>query len=356
MTAISLAAPALLFSFSHVSAEEDEHERPRNTWTPPETSAEAPEDVTDTEATDESALTEDTSAAEEAVADSPAARPVDSIIGSRVESPDGERLGRIDDLVIDLESGQLIYALVSTGRIFGVNFRPIPPEALTIRELRRGIALTLEVPETGWDDAPSISRREDVSRLGAEEYAQEIYSVYGYDWGMRQETALELENATSPENGEADTAAAPGETPENEETDALARPGRLHLATDLTGNSVASRELESIGRLDNFLVDFEKAQLFFALIEPSLEYWEQTDDVYAVAPHALVIEGDQIFLNVSPGDLEEARILTPANIRVQAEEQMAISSSDAKESPEVFLYEARDGRNIFGARPARNDE
>lgn len=46
-----------------------------------------------------------------------------AIIGGRVVTPAGEDLGRIEDLVLDVESGDVEYAVLSVGGILGLGER-----------------------------------------------------------------------------------------------------------------------------------------------------------------------------------------------------------------------------------------
>jgi sporulation protein YlmC with PRC-barrel domain len=43
-----------------------------------------------------------------------------SIIGDRVENPEGEELGKIEDLMINLNSGEIEYAVVEFGSFLGI--------------------------------------------------------------------------------------------------------------------------------------------------------------------------------------------------------------------------------------------
>src|SRR6266404_1515000 len=43
----------------------------------------------------------------------------DKLIGKQVRSSDDEKLGKIENLVIDLESGRILYVVVGSGGILG---------------------------------------------------------------------------------------------------------------------------------------------------------------------------------------------------------------------------------------------
>ena len=57
---------------------------------------------------------------------------VEKIIGSQVINAKGEELGKIESLVIDIDSGRILYAVLGSGGLlgFGDKLFPIPWEAL----------------------------------------------------------------------------------------------------------------------------------------------------------------------------------------------------------------------------------
>src|SRR5437773_8277766 len=69
------------------------------------------------------------------------------IIGMSVENQDGERLGRIKDFVADTQSGQVRYAIVSTGGILlgvGSHLKVLPARALSMATAKKDtVALEL---------------------------------------------------------------------------------------------------------------------------------------------------------------------------------------------------------------------
>lgn len=50
----------------------------------------------------------------------PVLMPADFLIGERVVDPQGEDLGRIEELMVDAAAGQVRYAIVSFGGVFGL--------------------------------------------------------------------------------------------------------------------------------------------------------------------------------------------------------------------------------------------
>lgn len=60
-----------------------------------------------------------------------------SIIGDRVENPQGDNLGKIDDLMINLQTGVIEYVVVESGTFLGMGGKLF---AIPFRELRLNAA------------------------------------------------------------------------------------------------------------------------------------------------------------------------------------------------------------------------
>jgi sporulation protein YlmC with PRC-barrel domain len=82
------------------------------------------------------------------------ALPVSAITSDEVETQDGEKLGMIKDLVIDLEQGRIAYAVLSFGGIFGIGSKlfAVPWQAFRVR----GHTLVLDVKKELLKKAPGL--------------------------------------------------------------------------------------------------------------------------------------------------------------------------------------------------------
>ena len=49
-----------------------------------------------------------------------------NVIGDKVKTPDHKKLGEIEELVVDIESGKTIYAVLSFGGHFGFGDNSLP--------------------------------------------------------------------------------------------------------------------------------------------------------------------------------------------------------------------------------------
>lgn len=103
-----------------------------------------------------------------------------TIIGDDVVNAEGENLGEVKELMVDLDAGQIAYAVLSFGGFLGLGEKlfAIPWGALSLDPERTVFVLNLdrEVLEEG----PGFDK-DDWPQTGDREYMIEIYEYYGYD-------------------------------------------------------------------------------------------------------------------------------------------------------------------------------
>ncbi|MDO9104850.1 MAG: PRC-barrel domain-containing protein [Methylovulum sp.] len=81
------------------------------------------------------------------------------IIGTKVKSPDDESLGDIKELVIDPESGQVVYAVVSFGGLFGVGDKLFALPWSALHWVRDKEYYLLNVDKTTLKKAPGFDKK-----------------------------------------------------------------------------------------------------------------------------------------------------------------------------------------------------
>jgi sporulation protein YlmC with PRC-barrel domain len=80
-----------------------------------------------------------------------------SLTGNRVRNPGGEDLGKIEELMIDLPSGRLAYAVISFGGFLGIGDKlfAVPWQALTWNET--GQEFIMHVDRRELEQAPGFN-------------------------------------------------------------------------------------------------------------------------------------------------------------------------------------------------------
>lgn len=104
----------------------------------------------------------------------------DSLTGTNVVNPNGESLGSIEALMIDLESGRIAYAVLDFGGFLGINNKlfAMPWKGFIINKAREEIIL--DVPREQLENAEGFDKDDwpDMSDL---DFASRIYTYYGHE-------------------------------------------------------------------------------------------------------------------------------------------------------------------------------
>jgi sporulation protein YlmC with PRC-barrel domain len=102
-----------------------------------------------------------------------------AIIGDTVVNRAGEKLGKIEELMLDLEKGRVAYAVLSFGGILGLGEKmfAIPFEALKLDASREHF--TLEVDKNKMQSAPGFDKN-NPPMASDRTWGAEVYKFYGY--------------------------------------------------------------------------------------------------------------------------------------------------------------------------------
>jgi sporulation protein YlmC with PRC-barrel domain len=105
--------------------------------------------------------------------------PAKSLIGDKVINPDQEKLGEIRDLMIDLRTGCVAYAVLSFGGIMGLGSKlfAVPMAALTLDEDKE--CFVMNVFKEKLRQAPGFDEDNwpDMADL---EWSRAVHKFYGY--------------------------------------------------------------------------------------------------------------------------------------------------------------------------------
>jgi sporulation protein YlmC with PRC-barrel domain len=104
----------------------------------------------------------------------------DKVEGTAVYNREGEKLGSIHNLMVDKQSGQVEYAVLSFGGLLGLgtDYYPIPWQSLTYDTAQNGYLVDIDKdmlksgPHYGDSDQPAYDR----------EYGKSVYGHYGLNY------------------------------------------------------------------------------------------------------------------------------------------------------------------------------
>jgi sporulation protein YlmC with PRC-barrel domain len=102
-----------------------------------------------------------------------------AVIGDKVVNRTGESLGKIEELMLDLEKGRVAYAVLSFGGVMGLGEKlfAIPFEALKLDATREHF--TLDVDKDKMRNAPGFDKK-NPPQASDRTWGAEVYKFYGY--------------------------------------------------------------------------------------------------------------------------------------------------------------------------------
>jgi sporulation protein YlmC with PRC-barrel domain len=102
------------------------------------------------------------------------------IIGDKVVNRSGENLGKIEELMLDLEKGRVAYAVLSFGGFLGLGDKhfALPFEALKLDANQE--CFILDIDKEKLKNAPGFDKS-NPPKAADRTWGAEIYKFYGYD-------------------------------------------------------------------------------------------------------------------------------------------------------------------------------
>lgn len=214
--------------------------------------------------------------------------------GMKVQNVDGEKIGTISDLVIEVRSGVPQYVIVRSGR-FGVGHRRsviVPISAIALRTVKAGIA-AVDLSKRKWRYAPEFSRK-DLEWIDQPEKARQIAQFYGMaEKGPLVTTDAGAQKGTLSSTGRADQTSHPNQH------------DNYQLASELIGNEVIAQQERKIGTISNFLVDGAGMKPTFAIVSV---YWQSANGASFAVPVKMLrpMPGSKFVINANRQDFERA--------------------------------------------------
>ena len=117
-------------------------------------------------------------------ASNPAAGPrmnaflVDKIIGSKVLNLKGDTLGKIADLVVDVDTGRILYAILDFGGFLGIDEKRFPVPWASLAALPAEGIFFLNQSKAQLENAPAFDRK-NLPNLGDMQWGEGILKHYG---------------------------------------------------------------------------------------------------------------------------------------------------------------------------------
>ena len=102
-----------------------------------------------------------------------------AILGDKILNRAGENLGKIEELMLDLEKGRVAYAILSFGGVMGMGEKMyvVPFEALKLDGSREHF--TLDVDKDKLRNAPGFDKN-NLPHASDRTWGAEVFKFYGY--------------------------------------------------------------------------------------------------------------------------------------------------------------------------------
>ena len=102
-----------------------------------------------------------------------------AVLGDSVVNRAGEKFGKIEELMLDLEKGRVAYAVLSFGGFMGMGEKlfAVPFEALKLDASREHF--TLDVDKDKLKNAPGFEK-DHLPQVSDRTWGAEVYKFYGY--------------------------------------------------------------------------------------------------------------------------------------------------------------------------------
>ena len=184
------------------------------------------------------------------------------LIGKTVYSSDNQKLGKIDNFIVDLESGHILYTVVGTG-VLGVGGHDyaVAPGAFTDI---RGDTIHVNIDKQKFNGAPEFTKDIDKpEQMGQGSFVNQVYQYFGQTAWWKGGQA-------------ADTGTF----------------NNVHKAKDVIGMKVKNVGNEDLGKIDNLMLDLPAGRVVFAILNPDSSL-NLGNNFYALPPNALTLSSDQ---------------------------------------------------------------
>jgi hyperosmotically inducible periplasmic protein len=212
------------------------------------------------------------------------AKKASDLIGMEVKNNQNEKLGKVNDLAVDVESGRIVYVILSTGGFIGIGdtLHAVPPGALHHDVASK--TLHLDADKAKLTAAPKFEMAKWAECCNSNQVA-EVYSQYGQQpycsSAYKANTSRKVATRNSDGTWGKDRAVN-----ENEANKSWARLSDVQKASKVMGTPVRNLQDEKLGKVENLMVDLSAGRIL-AVVISSGGFIGIGDELSAVPPAAL---------------------------------------------------------------------
>jgi sporulation protein YlmC with PRC-barrel domain len=183
----------------------------------------------------------------------------DHVYGNEVVSSDNQKLGRLNNLMVDLESGRILYAVIgeTSGRV------AVAPQIFNSTQAANK-EIRVKVPKSKVDTAPKFNAEVDTpSEWNKASLADRIYEHFGQSTWWQ------------------------GSGPADQGTF-----HNVHKASTLIGRKVVDVGNQPLGKVENIVVNLPAGRVGYVILAPDARF-KLGNNLYAIPPQAFTLSSDQ---------------------------------------------------------------
>ncbi len=205
------------------------------------------------------------------------------LLGTEVKNYQGEKLGKLSDLAVDVEAGRIVNAIVSVGGFLGVGdtLVAVPPAALHWDAANK--VIHLDADQAKLKAAPKF----ELSKWAELSESNRVFEGYRYFGHEPYFSSQRWTNGAGRVVGTRDRDALDARGIQPREVSSWnTRLGHLERASKLVGMPVNNLKDEKLGKVDALMIDLQPGRLV-AVILSSGGFLGLGDELSAVPPSAL---------------------------------------------------------------------
>jgi len=212
------------------------------------------------------------------------AKKASDLIGMEVKNNQNEKLGKVNDLAVDVESGRIVYVILSTGGFVGIGetLHAVPPGALHHDVANK--VLHLDADKEKLNAVPKFEMAKWAECCNSNQVA-EVYSQYGQQPYCSSGHKKDGANTVSARNADR-TWGKDRIVGETEASKSWARLSYVQKASKVIGTPVKNLQDEKLGKVENLMVDLSGGRIV-AVVISSGGFIGIGDELSAVPPAAL---------------------------------------------------------------------
>ena len=187
------------------------------------------------------------------------------LIGKEVLSSDNQKVGKLENFVIDLDSGKILYAVIGSGGVLGAGEKKfaVAPHAFNEPENDN---ITLKVDKGRLQGAPQFTS--EISKdqeMGKASFVNQVHQYFAQN--IAEHASSTISSSTTEYKS-------------------------VFKADDLIGMKVKNSSDSDLGKVENLAIDLPNAHVVYVILSPDSSL-KLGDEYFALPPNALMASTDR---------------------------------------------------------------